>query len=83
MAMTFLTDAEAKMKWCPMARAGDERSDVRIPVNRNGNAPDQDCYCITSTCMAWRWEAYRKPDDRDGEKRGYCGAFGIPMESIV
>jgi hypothetical protein len=34
--------------------------------------------------MAWRWQAYRGAAvDTGDDRRGYCGAFGIPMESII
>jgi hypothetical protein len=78
----MLTEDQAKTKWCPHARAGDNHSEYRVAVNRCGNSPDVDCFCMASACMAWRWEAYRGAK-LDGERRGYCGAFGIPMESIV
>jgi hypothetical protein len=80
--MSLISEEDAKTKWCPKARAGDERGEGRIPVNRSGNFPDSDCFCMASACMAWRWEGYR-PANRDGDKRGYCGAFGIPLESAL
>lgn len=76
--MTLLTEEEAEKKWCPQARSASTDG-----ANRYGNSPDMYCFCLASACMAWRWESYRKPEDRGGDKRGYCGAFGIPMESIV
>jgi len=81
--------------WCPHARIirnefNGATADY-FPVgsaNRDalGQSPNPigSCRCIASACMAWRWESYRRPDDRSAtERRGYCGAFGIPMESIV
>lgn len=73
--MTLLTEDEAKMKWCPLARAGDQRGEDRITVNRHGNAADPDCYCIASACMAWRFAV---GTGYEGAVRGYCGAFGKP-----
>jgi len=78
----ILTEAEAKKKFCPHGRATDQ-GDVPVSVNRRGRDADPDCKCLASECMAWRWEAYRRPEDRGGDRRGYCGAFGVPMESIV
>lgn len=82
--MAMITEKEAKKRWCPHARVMVDQ-DVEVSVNRSvrGGEPDPDCLCLASDCMAWRWESYRKLDDREGDRRGYCGAFGIPMESIV
>lgn len=86
--MTMLTEDEAKTKWCPLSRTGDTRSDERCTVNRAGNGPDVDCYCIASACMAWRSEPLTyehgealpfgtTPADPGWEKDGetwYCGS---------
>jgi hypothetical protein len=80
--MTLLTEAHAKTKWCPHARTY-VSADILVSANRRGTGPDPECLCLASACMAWRWEGYRKPVDRETEGRGYCGAFGIPLESIV
>lgn len=63
----MLTVAEARTKHCPKQYTAEHGA----------------VCCNATDCMAWRWEAYRKPEDRGGEPRGYCGAFGIPLESIV
>lgn len=96
--MSLLTEAEAKTKWCPHSRIvrreesvpGNGGNDLVAGVNRDAlggrNGPDfpYSCRCITSACMAWRWESYRGVRVGIGdERRGFCGAFGIPMESIV
>lgn len=81
--MALITEAAARDKWCPHARASDLEP-LPISINRRGRAADPDCLCLASNCMAWRWESYRGKDVGSGdEKRGFCGAFGIPMESIV
>lgn len=50
----MITEAEAKTKWCPMARASDWR-EPPLTINRNERgSPDADCLCIASACMAWR-----------------------------
>lgn len=64
----LLTEDEAKQRWCPMSRAGEDGA------NRLGRAGEHrpNCRCIASGCMVWRvW-----PDGR-----GYCGFGGeaIPM----
>lgn len=76
-----MTEAEAKTKWCPFARAisGD---DEPAAVNRQSNiqsagAPDRDCLCLASGCMAWRVSSPLTPDD------GYCGLAGQPAHFTV
>lgn len=98
--MTFISEAQAKDRWCPHARIvrreeivdGNEHFEIVGGVNRDalggrgGPAFPHSCRCIASACMAWRWQAYRETKINAGEGdelRGYCGAFGIPMESIV
>jgi hypothetical protein len=55
-----MTEAEAKKKWCPFARAVEAYS--RVPVNRkvsvytdqpSGSASG--CECIASGCGVWEW----------------------------
>jgi hypothetical protein len=70
----FLTEDEAKTKWCPLARASSENDGQGTTINRGANPsgkPDIDCMCIASACMAWR-----KMKDNVGRPEGYCGAFG-------
>jgi hypothetical protein len=86
-----ITEEEAKRKWCPLARAGDNHDSRRVGVNRCGNAADMDCFCIASACMAWRKadqigigpNGEKRDRDMDGRTRwvdrGYCGAFGSPV----
>jgi hypothetical protein len=88
----LLTEDEAKMKWCPLARASSSRDEEQgVSVNRNGNAADIDCLCMASACMAWRKvdqtgigpNGEKRDRDMDGRTRwvdrGYCGAFGNPI----
>jgi hypothetical protein len=74
------TETEAKQKWCPLARASDIGNQP-VSVNRRGREPDADCMCIASACMAWRWADGLDLIDsmvaeRNGSRRGFCGAFG-------
>lgn len=83
-----MTEAEAKTKWCPMAR-------VLLPVNQAGNRISTfhltlsdprdrehyekqraDCNCLGSGCAAWRW----KPQTDAGDwLKGFCGLAGQPV----
>ncbi len=59
-----MTEAQAKMKWCPLVRVieddGGNRSEKGVPAA---------ALCIASECMAWRWGS---------TTQGFCGAFGVP-----
>lgn len=92
--MTFVSENDAGKMWCPNARVIRNEvfgsSDDYLPVgsaNRDalGRSPNPigSCVCIASKCMAWRWESYRRPEEQSPERRGYCGAFGIPLESVL
>ena len=62
-----MTEAEAKTKWCPMARVpfvdGQEDRDgypVTLAVasvnrKRGNNGPEENVNCLASGCMMWRW----------------------------
>jgi len=77
------TDAEARKKWCPLVRVGNEAG-----CNRSSNDFGATAYCIASACMAWRKvdqigigpNGEKRDRDMDGRTtwtdRGYCGAFG-------
>ncbi len=73
------SEAEAKAKWCPFARATtlveDEEVGIAaaIAANRTPDGyPDIGAPCLASGCMAWRWEF--APLDLDQTNwRGYCG----------
>jgi hypothetical protein len=82
----MLTEAEARDRWCPFARAANFDHDAHLPagsvpvvINRWGHGnersrPHGDCMCLASRCMAWRWQG---SEDRP-ERRGYCGLAGKP-----
>ena len=70
-----LTEAEAKMKWCPVARP--VRTDS---ANRNADgAPTTAAFCIASQCMAWQWEKGADVMKYDAECKGACGLAGVPQ----
>lgn len=55
----MITEAEAKTKWCPLARTPIDAPDGLItgfiPANRSERGLPASCLCIGSACMAWRW----------------------------
>lgn len=82
----FLTEEQAREKWCPQARTARvlaEKGDVptvAVSANRstNGTATELSV-CLASRCMAWR-EAGLQHDPTKGENviTGYCGLAGRP-----
>lgn len=66
-----MTEDEAKLKWCPMARKPGDKTPPLNPAFTD---------CIASACMAWRWKtepmAYPDNGKQVATDRGYCGAFG-------
>lgn len=81
----MFTEEEAKTKWCPWARTAWAFDDVRngIFVTANRGTTEDDCRCIASECMAWRW-IYRFEHVETGEgthhdpKQGFCGLSTKP-----
>lgn len=74
----YLTEENARKKWCPFARTFDGQSAngaiAVASINRNANAfPNPDCLCLASGCMAWRWLTVH-------EITGYCGLAAKPDE---
>jgi hypothetical protein len=76
-----VTEEEARERWCPFARAYDllncdgDAEYRPVTVNRQrGRAPDEDCLCIASNCMAWRWEP--NAEFSSYSRRGFCGLAG-------
>lgn len=74
----FLTEEEAKTKWCPETRIHEVRGAgvyVNKPItdeNPHGHANAASVLCIGSACMAWRWAdevggepAYRRTPVKD------------------
>jgi hypothetical protein len=79
-----LTEEEARSKWCPFVRAGNEAGCNRSDAASNGSL----IHCIASACMAWRTsetpERKKLADvefarsGRRFEPTGYCGLAGAP-----
>lgn len=52
-----MTEEEAKQRWCPFARLGNEPGCNRWPTPAERNEEeDSRALCIASDCMAWRWD---------------------------
>lgn len=49
----LMTEKEAITKWCPHARVPDD--DPNTGGNNRWIRKDDECLCIGSACMAWRW----------------------------
>lgn len=59
-----MTEEEAKTKWCPFARfvidaqtvfPTGNRFDGQGGTSRTAVEASEQCHCIGSACMAWRW----------------------------
>jgi len=73
------TESEASKKWCPFVRYSGEDggSYNRHAHHEKGiiNNPEQ-CRCIASQCMAWRWYVDEEGNDLDHSFGGFCGLAG-------
>lgn len=65
------TEAEARMKWCPMTRFNGDFTN---------HLDDRNAMCIASDCMAWRpvFILEVKQDKAVRADQGYCGLGGKP-----
>ena len=85
-----MTEKEAKTKWCPMVRVGEDdaagnRTAACGVVNAGLGAGTPWQNCIASDCMMWRaTDNEIKPQspadrmDAKSEPAGYCGLAGKP-----
>lgn len=82
--MEYITEEEAKGKWCPAARQlATSSSGGLCAMNRTGMHPGIEkvfmAPCIASDCMWWEWQDVYEFLPRSGEtkpvepKRGRCG----------
>lgn len=74
----FLTEEEAKTKWCAFTRyqVHDNPSENRwkqsLPADEPHAVNPVACRCIASACMSWRWTR------NELKTTGYCGLAGKP-----
>ena len=79
----IVTEQEARTKWCPHARLGNNPGCNRA-ADVTGPWRDRvpKALCIASECMAWKWKQNHSPEEREQRKvhhlaaevpLGYCG----------
>jgi hypothetical protein len=69
----ILTEAEARLHWCPFARSasaisvpGTGSTPMQAYTGHNRDNPDgQMPACVASSCMAWRWSGEKPLLDID------------------
>jgi len=72
-------DDETLYHWCPFSRVRSPEN-INVSINRNHTDEDNgeefpnDCVCLGSRCMAWRWT------DELRCVAGRCGLAGDTME---
>lgn len=74
----MMNEAEARTKWCPLARTGGSIRPGAVPA---GDAPDRKAdLCIASDCMAWRQTRlrYSHASSMNDATHGFCGLAGVP-----
>ena len=69
----FVTEAEAKQKWCPFVRVITD--DEGIVTNNRGEY-GQIVNCVGSGCSFWRWS--HQDTGPNDPPTGFCGAAGLP-----
>lgn len=72
-----MTEDEAKTKWCPFGKTG---NDVMCGMNRpaigkNYQGLLDSCMCIASNCACWVWNETAEELIKSGatEQTGHCG----------
>jgi hypothetical protein len=75
------TEAKAREKWCPFARAvatfNNNGETVCASYNRAVTSWQtmKHTHCIASDCVVWRWDSDKIPNE---VPNGYCGLAGKP-----
>ena len=88
----YVTEEEAKQKWCPHIRVADCGADNAVSSNRSA-AQELNYQCLASDCMMWRGALSQEyklkaenefqrygaiPEPKEKDLRGYCGLAGRP-----
>lgn len=75
-----MSEAEAKTKWCPLARvsAANSACEGNHARNRDTDGDWDGMECIASACMAWREIRTYRGDTNEDDISGYCGLAGRP-----
>ncbi len=74
----MLTEQEAKAKWCPFARTINRHDSgaAVAAVNRSSKYPYDNCLCLASACMAWRFAEVEYATTKSTDGKGWCGLAG-------
>ena len=82
MNYNYMTEEEAKKKWCPEARLIMASSNTEAPINaaagynqsslHEGNAMLKSAACLGANCMMWQW-ATEPLKERNELRLGFCG----------
>ena len=70
------TEAEAREKWCPYSRVGEQASGAAE------NRPDGSYNCIASQCMAWRWGVALHYADSPDHVNPRCEVRCFPTKAL-
>jgi len=73
-----MLEIEAKTKWCPLSRVGEEFGEQIVTFNRDttDNTPGEGTLCLGSGCMMWRVATEGiTAESKDGKmhQHGDCG----------
>ena len=82
-----MTEEDARKKWCPMVRQGEEgagswnRGSGDDPINLKGGDGNYKCNCLASDCAMWRsvkkkWTSSVGGFTEEYTEGGYCGLAG-------
>ena len=63
----FVTEDEAKRKWCPKVICSEENGNVFNRCQDTAYLGFEETRCISSNCMMWVWENENQPN------KGFCG----------
>jgi hypothetical protein len=68
------TEAEARTKWCPLARQlVHHETSTGVALAAANRTPEAVSRCVASECMSWRWELTKEPLPNEPTKYGRLG----------